>query len=70
MRVYSLGHPQSIPNLPSYGGCKSWITLQHPVPLGELAPVMPQGKFDDAVAQIKDALGASTIAQPQAVPLS
>ena len=70
LRVYRLGQTQSIPNLPSYGGCKSWITLQDPIPLGELAPVMSQDKFDNSVAQIKGALGASTIAQPQAAPIS
>ena len=31
---------------------------------------MPQDKFDDAVAQIKAALAASTIAQPQVAPIS
>lgn len=68
LRVYSLGEPQTIPNLPAYGGCKSWITLQEPVPLGELIPVMPEAEFNNAVARIKKTLDPSTILQ--ASPLS
>ena len=64
LRVYRLGEPQTIPNLPEYGGCKSWTTLRQPVPLGKLTPVMPQAEFDRAVPLIKDALDASTVPQP------
>lgn len=68
LRVYSLGESQTIPNLPAYGGCKSWITLQEPVPLGELTPVMPEAEFNDAVTRIKKTLDPSTMLQ--ATPLS
>ena len=70
LRVYRLAEPQTIPNLPAYAGCKSWITLQDPVPLGELAPVMSQDRFEDAVARIKSALAPSAAPQPQTAPLS
>lgn len=68
LRVYRLGESQTIPNLPEYGGCKSWITLRDPVPLGNLTPVMPQDEFDDAVAQIKHALSLSDAPQPVLLP--
>ena len=68
LRVFSLGKPRTVPNLPAYGGCKSWTSLQEPVALGQLTPVMPRAEFDNAVAQIKKALDPSTISQ--AVPLS
>ena len=68
LRVYSLGQSQTIPNLPAYGGCKSWTTLQEPISLGELTPVMPEAEFNSAVARIKKALDAST--KLQAAPLS
>ena len=60
LRVYRLDQPQTIPNLPAYGGCKSWITLQEPLPLGTLTPVMPQQDFDDAVSNIKAVLDPAT----------
>ncbi len=63
LRVYSLGEPETVPNLPAYGGCKSWITLQEPVPLGDLTPVMSETEFNNAVAQIKKALDAAAILQ-------
>ena len=64
LRVYRLAEPQTIPNLPAYGGCKSWITLEDPVPLGQLTPVMPQSDFDAAVARIKKTLDAAAVPQP------
>ena len=67
LRVFRLDHAQSIPNLPAYGGCKSWITPRDPVPLGDLTPVMPQSDFDDAVVKIKSALAASTVARAAAL---
>ncbi len=63
LRVYRLDEPQTIPNLPAYGGCRSWITLRQPVPLGQLIPVMPQSEFNNSVAQIKKTLAASTVPQ-------
>ena len=68
LRVYSLDEPRTIPNLPAYGGCKSWITLREPLSLGSLTPVMLETEFNNAVAQIKKTLDASTI--PQAASLS
>lgn len=68
LRVYSLGEPQTVPNLPAYGGCKSWITLREPVSLGELTPVMSEAEFNNAVAQIKKTLDPSAVLQ--ASPLS
>ncbi len=68
LRVYSLGEPQTIPNLAAYGGCKSWITLREPLSLGELTPVMSETEFNDAVARIKKTLDPSTVLQ--AAPLS
>ena len=68
LRVYRLGAAQTIPNLPEYGGCKSWITLREPIPLGDLIPVMPQAEFDHSVAQIKNTLAQT--AAPQPAPVS
>ena len=68
LRVYRLGSPQTIPSLPEYGGCKSWITLRDPVPLSDLTPVMPQDEFDDAVARIKHALELSVTPRPVLLP--
>ena len=68
LRVYRMGESQTIPNLPEYSGCKSWITLRDSVPLGDLTPVMPQDEFDDAVARIRHALSLPATHQPALLP--
>ena len=61
LRVYRLGNPQTVANLPAYGGCKSWVSLESEIPLGRLTPVMSEEEFQTTVAEIKDALLPSLV---------
>jgi hypothetical protein len=62
LRVYRLAQPVSLPLLPEYGGCKSWIRLAEPVPLGGAQPVLGQADFDQMLATVRQALGRPALA--------
>jgi hypothetical protein len=51
-RVFRLDNPQRIPVRASYGGCKSWIQLEHTI-AGAAAPVLGDAEF----SKQRDALG-------------
>jgi len=56
LRVYRLEQPVEIPLLDAYTGCKSWVTLQHPLPSGSMQPVLSDEKYQDCVTNITAAL--------------
>jgi hypothetical protein len=62
LRVYRLEHPVSVPFLPEYRGCTSWVEVLADVPLGNLEPVLADGEFQRKVDEIKGCLGASVAA--------
>lgn len=46
VRVYRLEHPISVPVIAKYGGCRSWIHLDPPMPSEEgLIPVLSDADF-------------------------
>ena len=49
-RVYALPAPVTLPMLPGYGGCKSWVELERPLPTAGLAPVLSDAAFDEKAA--------------------
>lgn len=57
LRVYKLNHPVTIPLLPAYSGCKSWIRLQdHPA--GQpMTPVLEDRQFSELVRKVKNDIG-------------
>ena len=57
LRLYHLEEPMTLPYLPKYGGCKSWVELSQAVPLGSLAPVLTEEEFRARVREVKGALG-------------
>ncbi len=57
LRVFRLREPRSVPYLPEYGGCKSWVQLSKQVPLGALEPVFTDEQFQVRADQIREALG-------------
>jgi len=57
LRVYRLEEARSVPYLPEYGGCKSWVQFSEEVPLGGLAPVLSEDQFRGSVDQVKEVLG-------------
>lgn len=44
VRVHRLPKPERLPLRESYGGCKSWVQLEHPV-AGEVTPVVDDAEF-------------------------
>jgi len=45
LRVYRRATPVLRPVLPAYGGCKSWIELEHALPTTDLTPVLDDVSF-------------------------
>ena len=41
LRVYRMDQPVTVPVIPGYAGCKSWVEIMPWVFLGELRPVLP-----------------------------
>ena len=56
LRVYSLEEPVSVPCLPEYRGCTSWVDVLDRVPLGRLEPVLDDVEFRRQVDEIKGCL--------------
>ncbi len=57
LRVYSLENPFTVPNLPEYSGCTSWVDILDRVSLGRLQPVLSDEEFLRQVDAIKGCLG-------------
>ena len=58
LRVYRLQEPQVIPLLDEYEGCKSWVDLGSEVPLGNVAPVLDDSRYEAKAAGIAQAMEA------------
>lgn len=50
-RVYSLPATVTLPMLPGYGGCKSWVELERALPTNELTPVLSDDEFEKKAIQ-------------------
>jgi hypothetical protein len=57
LRVCGLEQPVSVPFLPEYGGCKSWVEIIPRIGLGNLQPVLSDQEFQRQVDDIKGSLG-------------
>ena len=57
LRVYRLEQPVTVLYLSRYGGCRSWVQLELPAPLGNLIPTLSDEKFRQMVGEVKDAIG-------------
>ena len=55
LRVYRLHEPRSIPYLPAYGGCKSWLALDESLVGAAVEPVLDERTFAERAAPL-DAL--------------
>jgi hypothetical protein len=56
LRVYRLAAPRTLPVLPAYGGCKSWLTLDAAVDLTGLTPVLDDAAYETRRAAVRAAL--------------
>jgi hypothetical protein len=44
-RIYRLPVPVTLPMLPGYGGCRSWVELERALPTERLVPVLSDAEF-------------------------
>jgi hypothetical protein len=57
VRIYALPKPVSLPLLPAYDGCKSWLTLAEQVPLEDARPVVDDAEFERRRAEVSAVVG-------------
>ncbi len=62
LRGYRLEAPVTVPWLPEYSGCTSWVDVLTDVPLGRIEPVLTDAKFQAQVDAIKGSLGLAVTA--------
>ena len=62
LRVYRLEQPVTVPFLPEYKGCTSWVELSEQVALGRMEPVLSDQEFRRRVDEIKGALEVTVAA--------
>ncbi|WP_339061156.1 DUF1802 family protein [Tepidibacillus marianensis] len=58
VRVYQLENPVQVTLRDEYNGCKSWITLEDPIPKTKLHPVMTDSLFEQEVQKLKQMLNS------------
>jgi hypothetical protein len=57
LRVYQMEQPVTVPFIPEYRGCTSWVDIIPRVDLGKLTPVLSDEEFQRRVDEIKGSLG-------------
>lgn len=53
LRTYRLAETVTIPYLPQYGGCRSWIDLAEDIPTSDRHPVLDDVAYGDRVRHIE-----------------
>jgi hypothetical protein len=64
LRAYNLAQISYIPYRSEYGGCKSWIDLEHSISVENAAPVLPESVYNQTVSQIRTIVGNSLYSIP------
>ena len=62
LRIYKLEQPVTVPYLPEYGGCTSWVEVLSDVKLGRMEPVLNDAEFQRRCDDIKRSLGLTVTA--------
>lgn len=57
VRAYKLPKPPSIPNIPAYAGCRSWVPLEQPVPVEGAVPVVENQAFRKTLQSVSAHFG-------------
>ena len=57
LRVFRMEKPVTVPHLPEYTGCRSWVDIVTNVPLGKVTPVLGEAAFQRRVDEVKGSLG-------------
>ena len=61
LRVYELQNSQSLPVLPEYSGCKSWVELGKEVELGDMTPVISDAEYENQADTVRSSLAGATL---------
>lgn len=61
LRVYELQNSQSLPVLPEYSGCKSWVELGKEVELGDMTPVLSDAEYENQADMVRGSLAGATL---------
>ncbi len=62
VRCHKMQQPQALPVMAAYAGCKSWVELVEPYPVGVTTPVLPERRAMAQVAALRQALaGAAAV---------
>lgn len=62
LRAYRLREPRTIPYVPAYGGCRSWIDLEQPVSLEGMRPALTDAQYAEQVAEIRSIVEGAFVA--------
>ena len=62
LRAYRLENPVTVPWIPEYIGCTSWVEILADVSLGRMEPVLTDEEFRAQVDAIKGSLGLAVAA--------
>jgi len=62
LRVYKIKQPVTVPFIPEYGGCTSWVEVIPTINLGNMKPVLTDQEFRRQVDEIKGSLGLTVAA--------
>ena len=57
VRVYRMENPTTVPFIPEYGGCKSWVDVIPTVRLGAAVPAVDDVGFGRMVEAVRESLG-------------
>ena len=60
VRAWRLARPVEIPALFRYDGCRSWVTLEQELPVGDARPVLDGESFHRRMARLQQALCAES----------
>ncbi len=52
LRVFRMDEPATIPVLPEYSGCKSWLEMDRSIPAG--TPALPDGRAESLLAKFRE----------------
>jgi hypothetical protein len=64
LRVFRLPAPQRLAQQARYGGCKSWVQLEHPIAADGLTPVLSEAAFAQQRHQLRERLTAHACSHP------
>lgn len=56
LRVFKLAAVSDLPNLPEYGGCKSWIELASDISVNDARPVLDEDTFASQLTKFQRAI--------------